>query len=219
MTSTCLPSCRTSFRPSLPSSLRFNPLAVNILYSSTQASLRVRRSDLGGGAQIGLRLLRRCAPRNNATLSLTSRRLDLRFRGERGRGGDPVGAAARSGDQVVLAFDVPAGSEKVPKDLQFDAAEALAAQCCGADWAVIFNKQKAFIGKLFEPRHVAFGGAHVGQCRQLSCDIGLADEPPPVRGGDLLPAVLQEPRQGGLAEFAADRADQINSELGMGVGK
>jgi len=30
----------------------------------------------------------------------------------------PVGAAARPGDEVVLTLDIPAGSEKVAKDLQ-----------------------------------------------------------------------------------------------------
>src|SRR5215472_4842068 len=126
----------------------------------------------------------------------------LRLRGGRGCGGDMVGAATRAGEQVVLAFDVPAGSEKVLKDLQLDAAEALAAHCRSADRAVIFDEQKASIGELFEPRHVAFGRAYIGQSGQLPCDVGLAGEPPPVGGGDLLPATIEQLRQCRLAELA-----------------
>jgi len=58
---------------------------------------------------------------------------------------------------VILAFDVPAGSDKVPKYCQLDAAEALAAHCRRTDRAVILDEQKATIRVRFEPRHVTFG--------------------------------------------------------------
>src|SRR5437667_10248446 len=75
----------------------------------------------------------------------------------RRRGCYPVCAAASAGENVVLAFDLPARAEKVLKHLQFDAAKALADHCGGADRAVIFDQQKARARKRFDPRHVAFG--------------------------------------------------------------
>ena len=92
---------------------------------------------------------------------------------------------------MVLALDVPVGSKKVPKDPQLDAAKALAVHRRGADRAVIFNEQEDLIGEHFHPRHIAFGGAHIGQCRQLPCNIGLAGEPLAIKGGDLLAAPFE----------------------------
>src|SRR6516164_1849383 len=130
--------------------------------------------------------------------------------------GDAVGAAAGTGKEMILAFDVPGRPEKVAKDLDLDAAEALAAHCRGTNRAVVFDEQKALIARRFDPRHIAFGRAHIGQRNQLLCDIGLASEALVVGCGDLLPTPREEPRQCRLAEFAAYRADQIDGELGMG---
>src|SRR5260370_42673651 len=108
---------------------------------------------------------------------------------------------------MVLAFDVPARSEKALEYCEFDAAEALAGHCRGADRAVVLDQQKAFARQLFEPRHVTFGRARIGERRQLLGDVGLADEPLAVGRADLLASLLEQSRQRRLAELAADRAD------------
>jgi hypothetical protein len=120
---------------------------------------------------------------------------------------------------VVVTFDAPAGSDKILKYCQLDAAETLADHCRGADRAVVFDEQKALFGLLFEPRHIAFGRAHIGKRRQLLCNIGFAGEPLAVGGGDLLAAPFEQLRQCCLAQFTADGADQIDGKLRMSIGK
>jgi hypothetical protein len=120
---------------------------------------------------------------------------------------------------VVPTFDAPVGSEEVLEYLQFNAAEALAGNCRGADGAVVFDKQIAPSGKLFEPGHIALGRPYLGQHSQPLGHIGLAGEPLAVGCGDLPRTPPEKGRECRFAEFVADRSDQIDREPGMSIGK
>jgi hypothetical protein len=119
---------------------------------------------------------------------------------------------------MLDAIHCYARAQHVAEHIEFGAAETLTGSGSSADWAMVFQQQKARgIGTPFG--HVSFARTNLCQ----TCDAGPQRRGTRKRAGvgpsGFLFTHANELLQCCLAEGRADRIDQAHSDLGMGIGK
>ena len=132
---------------------------------------------------------------------------------------NPIGAAARAGDDVIGPLDRYVRSQDGSKKLQFRGADAAASLCRLADRAVVLNEQKAagFVRVRF--RHIALGAADFGQGVDSILQVSRIGHARRIVGNLPLRPHLEQRLHGTFAEGGLHIADQIIGEIPMPVWK
>ena len=134
------------------------------------------------------------------------------------RGDHPVGAAPGAGEDVIGPLD-RAVAEQRPKDRQLRSAEALTGARRRADRAVVLDQHEAAVLRPLDLGHVALGPAELGQSPQPPGERTGAIERSAVAGERVGLAERDQPVEPLGPKQPADGADQLDRDLGMGVGK
>ena len=129
----------------------------------------------------------------------------------------PIGASPRAGDNVLFPFDLDIWPEDDAKEVKFGSAESLTRGSRGADWAVIFHKQKGSIFADFDLGHVALFRSHASKLLKLLLERSRRRNPFTIRGPLAGAARLQHALQAFFPKCISHGRDERKIEFRIGV--
>jgi hypothetical protein len=132
---------------------------------------------------------------------------------------DPVGAATRTGENMVDALDGDVGPQHGAKNCQFRTTQTLASCRRRANRAVVLDEQKAFPRFFGDARHVALAASNFRKRGKfLMKRTSSSDELAVIHNAGTL-AVFDQLFHPAVAEDAAHGPQQIEGQIGMTVGE